>query len=457
MDRKTKIIATIGPASADRDIIRRFKEERVDCIRINTAHGDIRQYDKMVSMIKRYSNIPLLIDIKGPDIRILTEEDIHIVKDEKRWFHCSQGNERPRFSFDFSDDVKKGDSIFFDNGQIMSKIMQKKGKSLLLRFYEDAVIGKNKGVNIPDKRIDIPSLSPKDKDSIRFAIKHKAAYVALSFTRDKKDVQALKKKLKDTGIGVISKIENKQGLENIDDIIEESDGVMIARGDLGAEIPEESIPLAQKDIIRRCNEKAKISIVATQMLETMVNKPIPTRAEVSDVANAILDGADCVMLSGETASGHYPVKSVQVMSKVAARVEAQTSNKINMEKQGTVSEEMSKSAYYILDRTSCKSLAVITKDGHSASLLARYRINENIIAITDDSMTAQRLSLLWGVRVIMKSIPKKKIIKTAAKELLIRGIVNKNESVLFLRATKESVPETLDVLEVHKISDIIKA
>ena len=456
MHRKTKIIATIGPCSSEKDILRQFEEIGVDCIRINTAHGDIRQYEKMINTLGKATRIPFLIDVKGPEMRIRTDREISVTKDEKVWFGFGTA-EKPHFSYDFSNTVRRGDRVFFDNGQIGSEIVSisKKNRKICLKFLDDARIKPNKGVNIPGHRLQIPSLSKKDKQSIWLAKRKKAAYIALSFVRDAKDVKNLKNMIKGSGIGIIAKIENQQGVDNIDYIIEESDGVMIARGDLGIEIREERIPSVQKEIISKCNRRGKVAIVATQMLESMVENSTPTRAETSDVANAILDGTDCLMLSGETAAGKHPTESVRMMNKIAKEVEDKIDNNIDMESFGSKSEEITKAAHYIVHGTSCSKVVAITRSGYSASLISRYRLNKETIAVTDKEDVAKRLHLVWGVNPILtKKIPKNDMIKKVGRRLYKRDFVRKSDVVLFVAGVNTKIEKITNMVEVHPISEL---
>ncbi len=319
MGNKTKIIATIGPACMSHSILRQMARSGMNIARINTAHGDFEQYDEIIRLTRNIKNIPVMVDIKGPEIRVRLNEELIVKRGKEYEFFYK--DKRPCFSYDFSKEIKVGEHVFFDNGQIKSRVKKKGKKSVILVFSKNNTIMPNKGVNIPGKKLNIPSLSKKDVKAVKYSVKKGIEFIALSFTRNKEDVKNLKRLIKNSEIKIISKIENLEGIKNIDEIIDASEGVMIARGDLGVEIPQERIPGIQKKIIRKCREKAKMSIVATQMLESMTFKPVPTRAEVSDVANAILDGANAVMLSGETASGKYPVKAVKVMRKIVREAE----------------------------------------------------------------------------------------------------------------------------------------
>ncbi len=453
MKRNTKILATIGPAIDNKDELIKTKG-LADMFRINTAHGDFEQYDETLKRIKQYTNTPVLIDIKGPEIRIRTE-DLEVREGEEVEFFFK--DKMPYFSYDFLNEVSEKDKIFFDGGLIEANIKEKKKNSLILKFQDSAVIKPNKGVNIPNKSLKIPSLSSKDKEAIKWAEKRQIAYIALSFVRHKEDVINLKKKLKNENIGIISKIENWEGVKNIKDIIQECDGVMIARGDLGIEVPEQKIPIIQKRIIEQANQEAKVTIVATQMLESMTEHKTPTRAEVSDVANAILDGADTVMLSGETAIGKYPLQSLKVMDKVAREIEDKVENRIDINKPGSISEEMSKNAYSLLQRTKADKLVTLTRSGYSANLVSRYRIKKPILAVTDNKSTADKLRIVWGVKpVYFKDLPGfEKVVRTAVV-LLKKRLVKKRDHVIFFAGIKTLQERISNSVEIHHIKDLLE-
>ncbi len=455
MDDKTKIVATIGPASMDRKTLKQMIKSGVSCARINTAHGDFKQYDKMLRLIRGIKDLPVMIDVKGPEIRIRLEKEL-VVEPRKEYIFYYK-NKKPFFSYDFSKEIRQGDKIFFDNGQIKSRVKKKDKDSVSLVFEEESVIHPNKGVNIPGKSLKIPSLSKKDVQAIKYSLKNKAAFIALSFVRNRKDVEGLKKLLKESEIGIISKIENNEGIKNIDEIIDASDGIMIARGDLGVEIPEEKIPVLQKNIIRKCIQKGRISIVATQMLESMTHHPMPTRAEVSDVANAIMDGADAVMLSGETASGKHPVKAVQVMRKVARETEKTTGNKVDMSRTGGISEEMSKAAYHISLRVNTDKIICVTRSGYSAALLSRFRSNKELLAVTRHEMTARKLGLVRGVKpVLLKEIPLKDMIPSIAKELYKEKHLAITDKLVFFAGIKTLKEHVSNLIEVHDVKELLE-
>lgn len=453
--RKTKIVATIGPSSFDKDVLKKFKELDVNCIRINTAHGDFDQYLDAINISRQILDCPIMVDIKGPEIRVRLGQELNILKNTIHEFSFRSGA-LPYFSYDFHEEVSVGDKLFFDNGLIEGKVVDKKSKSILVKFYEDCVIKQNKGVNIPNAELKIPSLSDKDKQSILFSLDHGVEYIALSFVRNKKDVLDLRKLLGDADVGIISKIENWQGVKNIDEIIEVSEGVMIARGDLGIEIDEQKIPLIQKEIIRKCNQAGKISIVATQMLESMVENKTPTRAEVSDVANAVLDGADAVMLSGETAAGKYPVHSVRVMNKVGLEVETSVVPQVDFDKKGNISEELSKSAYYLMKRIGADKLVTVTRSGYSANLISRFRFRRSILAVTNLERTYKKLKLVWGVRpILVDEFPKNTLITNVTIDLVDKKQLRESHNVVYFAGVKTMQEQVSNLIEFHNVGDLL--
>jgi pyruvate kinase len=459
--KKTKIIATIGPASNNKQIIKEMIGLGVNCARINTAHGDFDQYTELIKLVRSVSDIPIMIDIKGPEIRIKTNEEIEVTSKNPVVFGFNEKSDA-YFNYNFYDEVFVGDTIFFDNGLITSKILKKYkdkqgNKLVLLKFENNVLIKPNKGVNIPNRKLKIPSLSKKDIEAVKFSIKHNISYIALSFARNKEDVLNLRKLLGKNPINIIAKIENIEGVELIDEIIKYSDGVMIARGDLGIEIPAEKIPSIQKEIISKCNREGKIAIVATQMLESMINSPVPTRAEVSDVANAVLDGADAIMLSGETATGKYPVRAVEVMKRVAIESEKNVTRSIDNNNEGNISYEMSEVAYHLSGHANATAIVCITRSGFTARLIARFKPKVPILAIATDNNVRRHLELVWGVQtIILENIPTRAIMPTVAKHLADSNILTQKDVVVFMGGIRTLKDHVSNVIEVHNIGDILE-
>jgi pyruvate kinase len=454
--KKTKIICTIGPASISLETIREMVLEGMNCARINTAHGDFPQYSKIISNVRKAGKTPILIDIKGPEVRIIAKAPQKVKAGEK--FEAGFGESyKISFTYNFLSEIELGDEVVIANGKVRARIVSKASRGIVLQALNDGTIEDRKGVNIPGRPLNVPSLSDKDRKSIDFAIKNKVEFIALSFVRSREDVLGVRKLLGDRRIGLISKIENLQGVTNLKEILEESDGIMIARGDLGVEIPQEKIPLIQKDIIKQCNQRGRISITATQMLESMISAPAPTRAETSDVANAILDGTDAVMLSGETATGLYPVESVKTMSNIAREVEDSVQNRVQMTGYFNISDTISKSIQHIAENMPLQKIIPITRSGYTARMIARFRLDVPIIAVTDDLITRGQLELVFGViPVHIKKIPQTKRILQVAEHLYGLGLLHPDETVLFTAGVRTSKKHASNLIEIHTVGELLK-
>ena len=298
----TKILCTLGPSSMKGNTLAKMKKEGACAVRINISHGDFQQYTKMLALAKRL-DLPVMLDTQGIELRFRNFSGI-VRQGGKLYIG---GRNMPKFNHPVYGSLKKGLLVLFDDGKVTAKITSAAKKTIGLKFLNSGKLRENARINIPGIHLKLPALTPKDRKAIEMAKAHKVPFIALSFTQKARDVMQARKLLGKTGTAIIAKIENIAGVENFDEILEAADGIMVARGDLGLEVPSEIVPGLQKEFIRKCNNAGKLAIVATQMLDSMMNNPLPTRAETSDVANAILDGADTVMLSGETAVGNYPV------------------------------------------------------------------------------------------------------------------------------------------------------
>lgn len=456
--KKTKIICTIGPASISPEILKEMREAGMNCARINTAHGDFPQYSRIIKAVRSVGNIPILMDIKGPEVRVLAKAPKKVKTGERFIAGFGHKSAEPiTFTYDFHNEVRTGDELFIANGKVKAKIVSKTGQGMVLEALNEGTIEDRKSVNIPGRELNVPSLSEKDLEAIRFALKNRIEFIALSFVRNRNDVLNLRKHLGDRRIAIISKIENYQGVRNSADILDACDGLMVARGDLGVEIPHEKIPLIQKEIIRQCNQRGRIAITATQMLESMIKFPVPTRAETSDVANAILDGTDAVMLSAETATGAYPAASVKTMTRIAREVENSVQNRVQMTGYFNISDTVSKSIHHIAKQMPLNRIVPITTSGYTARMIARFRLGIPIIAVTDDQITRGQLELIFGVHpVLINKIPKTKRILKVAEYLYGRGLVHDGETVLFTAGVRTSQKHASNLIEIHKISELLK-
>ncbi len=379
MLKKTKIICTIGPASFSKQVIKKMFDAGMNGARINTAYGNLTQYRSTIEAVREIADIPVIVDIKGPEIRIKASQVKTIRKGEI--FEIGFNGEALCFNHDFYDKIEVKDVILIDNGKIRTSVVEKANGRLRLLTNDSGIIEDGKGVNVPNKRLSVPALSQKDLEIVKFAKTQDVEYIALSFTRDAKDVENLSQTLKFSG-GIIAKIENSEGVQNAEEILEAANGIMVARGDLGVEIEPEKVPLVQKSLIKLCNQRGKLVVTATEMLESMIHQPNPTRAEVSDVANAILDGSDAVMLSGETAIGQYPVNAVEMMTRIADEIEKAVKSKVEDTPFVNISDTVSRAIQRICQSMPIDKVITLTKSGYTARMISRFKITQPIIAVT---------------------------------------------------------------------------
>jgi pyruvate kinase len=453
--KKTKVVCTVGPGSMKPETIKRMHAAGMDVVRINTAHGDFEQYDRIIQMTREVGEIPIMLDLKGPEVRIRAEAPREV--DTGDMVVAGFDDEELTFSYDFYDEVDVGDKITIDDGTIVAIVERKQEGKLHLRILEEGEIQKNKGVNIPGKRLGVPRLSQKDLQAIDYAQQNNVEFLALSFTRDAGDVANLRRRVGPGKQAIIAKIENQEGVWNASDILEESDGLMVARGDLGVEIEYQKVPLIQKDLIRRCNQRGKVVIIATQMLESMVDSPSPTRAETSDVANAILDGSDAVMLSEETAIGKYPVKSVEMMAKIAVEAERVLKGQITINGFYNISETVSRSIDVIANSMPLDKIVTLTRSGYTARMIARFRPKQPIIAVASDEMVKRQLELVFGVTpVYARYHEADDIILNACQVLVDKGFLEENDQVLFTAGVRTQIVHESNLIEIHKVADLLR-
>jgi pyruvate kinase len=408
--KKTKIIATISNKSCSVDLLEQMYHAGMDVVRLNTAHQSLEDALPVIENIRAVSDrIAIMIDTKGPEIRTMEiKEPIAVKSGDVVLIKGASENMLPGecvcVSYDrFAEDVSLDDRILIDDGDIELQVLEKSGDTLRCIVKNDGFIRGRKSINVPSVNIrHLPSLSEKDKAFIAFAADHGVDFIAHSFVRRKEDILAVQEILdqKQSPIKIIAKIENQDGLDNIDEILDHAYGAMIARGDLAIEVPAEKIPIIQKNLVKKCIERRKPVIIATQMLQSMVVSPRPTRAEVSDVANACLDRTDAVMLSGETANGKYPLEAVKMMAKIAAEVESSGSTFTDTvyETQNTVTSYLSKAAVKASMRLNSKALIADTISGKTILSLAAYRGESPIYAQCYDKRVMRELALSYGVQ-----------------------------------------------------------
>ena len=453
--KKTKVVCTIGPGTMRMETIKRMYSAGMDAARINTAHGDFAQYDQIIEMTRSVGEIPIIVDLKGPEVRVRTENP----REVKTGDIVSAGfsDEELVFSYDFYDEVDAGDRITIDDGTISALVERKEEGKLYLRFLDEGVIQRDKGVNIPGKRLGVPRLSDKDLEAVRYSQEKDVEFLALSFTSDASDIANLKRRLSSGKQAIIAKIENEEGVRNASEILEEADALMVARGDLGAEIEYQKVPLIQKDLIRRCNQRGKVVIIATQMLESMVDKPNPTRAETSDVANAILDGSDAVMLSEETAIGKYPVRAVEMMNKIALEAERVLQGQITVNGFYNISETVSRSIDVIARSMPLDKIVTLTRSGYTARMIARFRPKQPIIAVASDELVKRQLELVFGVTpVYLRYAEAEDIILNACQVLADQGLLDDEDNVLFTAGVRTETAHESNLIEIHRVADLLK-
>jgi pyruvate kinase len=451
--KKTKIVCTIGPASLQTETLEKMAQAGMNCARINTAYGDFCRYKLVVDRVREVADIPVMVDLKGPEIRIKTDRERIVRKDEV--LDVGFNGENITFNHNFLEQMNVGDVVFIDNGRIKTEVVEKTSKSLRLLAMNGGVIDDGKGVNVPNKPLSVPTLSPQDRKIIEFTIENEIEFLALSFARDAKDLANLRLDAEGFKGAVIAKIENLEGIKNFEEILKASEGIMVARGDLGVEIEPERVPLVQKSLIRRCNQAGKTVVTATEMLESMMHQPNPTRAEVSDIANAILDGTDATMLSGETAVGEYPVESVAMMTRIA--LEAEKAVKSSVEDRGFVdiSDTVSRSIQRICQTMPLNKIVTLTRSGYTAKLIARFKVPQQIIAITSDMTVKKQLELVYGVYPVHHDYRREKDrILTVATTLHDLKLLDDEDTVLFTAAFRTKKKHASNLIEIHQIEEL---
>jgi pyruvate kinase len=450
--KKTKIICTIGPASFSRNTLEKMYRAGMNGARINTAYGTLDQYRVIISSLREVADIPIIIDVKGPEIRLKTKgrravnkgDVLEVGKDEKISFNNN-----------IYDDVDVGDNVLIDNGRLRTQVVEKQKGLLKLLATTSGIIDDGKGVNIPNKKLAAPTLSSKDLGIVDLAKECDAEFIALSFTRNARDMNNLKKEANGFKGAIIAKIENSEGVDKFNEILDTADGIMVARGDLGVEIEPEKVPLVQKLIIRKCNQRGKTVVTATEMLESMIYQPIPTRAEVSDVANAILDGTEVIMLSGETAVGQYPVESVLMMSRIANETEKAVASHIEDEGFINISDTISKAVQRICQEMPVDKVVTLTRSGYTARMISRFKILQPIIAVTPSKRVKKQLELSFGVYPVhVDYLKEDDHILTTANKLHSMGLIRDQDTILFTAAFRTYKPHSSNLIEIHNIKEL---
>ncbi len=450
--KKTKIICTLGPASFSKQAIEKMFQAGMNGVRINTAYGNLAQYQSVIETVREIADIPIIIDLKGPEIRIRTVQQKVFSKGDV--LEIGFDGEEISFNHDFYDEMGVEDEVYIDNGKIRTRVVEKKDRKLRLLTLNSGSIENGKGVNIPNKHLSVPTFPEKDLEIIRFAKKHDVEYIALSFTRNAEDVKNLSQ-TNSFGGGIIAKIESSEGVQNAEEILDVASGLMVARGDLAVEIEPERVPLVQKSLIKLCNQKGKLVVTATEMLESMINQPNPTRAEVSDVANAILDGSDAIMLSGETAVGQYSVESVEMMTRIANETEKAVKSNVEDNAFINISDTVSRAIQRISQSMPIHKVITLTRSGYTAKMIARFKISQLIIAVTPEIKVKNQLELIFGVYpVLINYREEKDRLLTVANRLHEMHLVDDEETVLFTEGVRTAMEHASNLIEIHKIKEL---
>lgn len=418
MKRRTKIVATIGPASSDKEMLKNLIREGVDVCRLNFSHGSHKDHIQVIKTIREIIEeinypVAILADLQGPKIRIgdVKDNSVNLVDGQEIIMTTKAlmgTSKKVSITYDtFPQDVRAGEKVLVDDGKIMLEVVSSNFKDeVVLKILHGGILSSKKGVNLPNTKISQPSLTPKDREDLELALKYDIDWIGLSFVRSARDIIELKHLIKNAGktTRVIAKIEKPEAVDELDDIIREADGIMVARGDLGVEIPMENVPLIQKQIIAKSIEHAKPVIVATQMMESMIENISPTRAEVNDVANAVMDGADAVMLSGETSVGKHPRAVIDAMNKIIMRIEDQYLELYESEVQPIknqdrfITDSICFDAVRLSKRTNAKAIVTMTNSGYTAFKISSQRPDARIFVYSGNKKLLTTLSLVWGVK-----------------------------------------------------------
>lgn len=475
--KKTKIVCTIGPASESVEMLTKLMEAGMNVARLNFSHGDFEEHGARIKNIREASkklgkNVGILLDTKGPEIRTHDMENGEL--------ELQAGNEiivstkqvlgtLEKFSVSYeglADDVSAGSIILLDDGLIGLEVLESNPEKheIKTKILNSGTLKNKKGVNVPGVSVNLPGITEKDAKDIVFGIEQGVDFIGASFVRRSTDVLEIRELLEEhnaSDIQIIPKIENQEGVDNLDAILEVSDGLMVARGDLGVEIPAEEVPLVQKEMIKKCNALGKPVITATQMLDSMRRNPRPTRAEASDVANAIFDGTDAIMLSGETAAGQYPVEAVQTMFNIATRTEESLNYKEILSKRRdqvgmTITDAIGQSVAHTAINLNAAAIVTPTESGHTARMIAKYRPQAPIVAVTVNESVSRKLGLVFGVFPAsgQNANSTDEMLEDAVQKSLDSGIVKRGDLIVI---TAGSVGEsgTTNLMKVHTVGSIV--
>ncbi len=475
--KKTKIVCTLGPASSNPEVFRELVKNGLNVARLNFSHGDYESHYQNMQMIKSVRTdlkepVAIMLDTKGPEIRTGTFKTKKVSLQKGATFTLTtrqiEGDQTIcSVSYqNLANEVDKGCKILIDDGLVELEVSEiKDGTEIICQVLNNGEISDYKGVNIPYVDIKLPSLTEKDIEDIKFGIENEVDFLAVSFIRSAQDVYAVREVLEENGgdnISIISKIENSKGVENIDEIIEISDGIMVARGDLGVEIPIEEVPIVQKQIITKCNIAGKPVITATQMLDSMIRNPRPTRAEATDIANAIYDGTDAIMLSGETASGKYPIEAIKTMARIALKTESELDYEMMFKMRANsetkdVTFAVSHATVTTANDLNASVILTATASGFTAKKISALRPKANIIAACSRNQVRRKLSIIWGVYTIdiHKHNDIEQIFTTSIETAIVEDYVKPGEILVFTAGVPVGVAGATNLMRVHLVGDIL--
>ncbi len=467
--KNTRIVCTMGPACDDENILRELMLSGMNVARFNFSHGTHEEQKERMDRVKKVRaelgmNIAIMLDTKGPEIRIKQfETGKTILRAGEKFTLCCYDvtGDDDKVSVTYENLYKEltaGNHLLIDDGLIKIKVEKIEDKDIICSVIDGGELSNNKSINIPDVAINLPALTDRDISDILFGIENEIDCIAASFIRCAEDVRQIKKLLSENGgedILIISKIENRQGVDNMDEIIKESDGVMVARGDLGVEIPAKEVPVVQKKMIRKCNLLGKPVITATQMLDSMIKNPRPTRAEVGDVANAVFDGSDCVMLSGETAAGEHPIEAVKTMADIvlSAETEKYLTPHYEISSHADVSETISYSSFRTAEIIGANAILTPTTSGYTARMVSKYRPDMPVIAFSANDRVLRQLMLTYGVIPvkIRKQDDFESLLSTCLDTARDTGLVNVGDMVVFTAGLPVNVKGTTNTIRVEKV------
>jgi len=467
--RRAKIVATLGPATDDLATVQKLIKAGLNVARLNMSHGDHADHKKRLGLVRAAAKlegkeIAALADLQGPKIRVGTfgNGPVSLINGQNFTITIDDViGDKEKVSTTYkglTGDVKKGDPILIDDGKIRLEVIEVKGNNVLTKIIEGGTISNSKGINLPGVAVNVPAMSDKDEADLIWALDNDCDLIALSFVRSAKDIENVHKIMDKKGkrLPIVAKIEKPQAVENLGEILQVFDAIMIARGDLGVELPYEVVPMVQKRAIQMARQVGKPVIVATQMLESMINSSRPTRAEASDVANAVLDGADALMLSGETSVGDHPVGVVETMARIIEHVEVEALEKLpklESEDQGSTGRAVTTAAVAVGKATKSKYLIAFTETGRSVRLMARHRSSTQILAFTTDEKVQRQLAMIWGTETFHTDTVQHTddMVATVDRHLTSNNLAKYGELVVVVAGVPPGVPGTTNGMRVHKV------